>query len=147
MKLRSGFSFDRKQQTYFFKFSSRPPPLTEPDGNAVRITPTVKMMGTASYNTVEDSIVAFPSEPVKGKAPQSGVAGFCLRLRIRKQPGLRRYSQSVRKVDRRNWFCPLRSTWRCKNGPAEMKKLTVAASFARHGHPHSLDPVRSKIKS
>ncbi len=77
---------------YISKFSARPPPLTEPDGNAVRIMPTVKMMGTASYNTVENSSVAFPSEPVKGKAPQSGVAGCCLRLRIRKQPGLRRYA-------------------------------------------------------
>lgn len=50
-----------------------PPPLTEPAGNARRSKPTAKLMEQPS-TAVGFGSVAFPSEPVKGQSPASGVA-------------------------------------------------------------------------
>lgn len=59
----------------------RPPPLTEPERNAVQSVPTVTNGGTAQQVHRRSVIVAFLSEPVKGKPPYGG-GWFCLRFRI-----------------------------------------------------------------
>ena len=57
----------------------RPPPLTEPERNAVKSLPTVTNGGTAQQVHRRSVIVAFLSEPVKGKPPYGG-GWFCLRF-------------------------------------------------------------------
>ena len=48
---------------------NRPPPLTEPERNAVKSLPTVTNGGTAQMVHRRAAIVAFLSDPVKGKPP------------------------------------------------------------------------------
>jgi hypothetical protein len=45
----------------------RPPPLTEPERNALMIPPTARNSGTAILIAAGGGSVAFLSEPVKGK--------------------------------------------------------------------------------
>ena len=52
----------------------RPPPLTEPERNAVWSVPTVTNSRTAQMIHRRSAIVAFLSEPVKGKPPEAVAA-------------------------------------------------------------------------
>ena len=52
--------------------AERPPPLTEPERNAEWSAPTVKNSRTAKLIHRRPAIVAFLSEPVKGKPPKVG---------------------------------------------------------------------------
>ena len=55
--------------------AQRLPPLTEPERNAVKLMPTVTNSGTAELLHRRSPIVAFLSEPAKGKPPAT-VAAF-----------------------------------------------------------------------
>ena len=61
-----------------------PPPLTEPDGNAYRFMPTVKMMGTANKHHRRRQQCSVSIRTRQGQAP-AGWLLYCLWLRIQEQ--------------------------------------------------------------